>query len=156
MNPPRIAREEVYGAVFALAAEARWGDPLEGFKVMSRRVKLFSDVPSASQPALFQAEHAELTTKQTRQPSKDTWDLQWIIYHSVSDPNAVGAVTNNLILDAVEKVLAPKPTDPGFLDERNTLGGRVHHCFITGSTFKDPGDIDSQAMLIVPIKIIIP
>ena len=37
-----------------------------------------------------------------------------------------------------------------------TLGGLVHHCFIDGKVFKDPGDLDGQALIIVPITVLAP
>lgn len=90
-------------------------------------------------------------------PYRRTWEAQWIIYHANGgSAKEIPTIENNLILDAVEKVLAPKPSDPGFLDERNTLDGLVYHCFIDGTIFKDPGDIDNQGMLVVPIKLLVP
>jgi hypothetical protein len=68
----------------------------------------------------------------------------------------LGTVENNLIIGGCRKVLAPQPDDPGFLDKRNTLGGLVHHCFISGRIFKDPGDIDDQGMIVIPIKVLVP
>lgn len=151
-------REEVFQALFARASTVDWGvDPAsKKFKTLSRRVKLFSDVPSGQQPACYQAEHNETSMQKTNLPYKRIWEAQWIIYHAVGDPKAVPTIENNLILGAVEAALAPLPSDPGFLDQRNTLGGLVHHCFIDGTIFKDPGDIDNQGMIVVPIKLLVP
>lgn len=141
----------------------RWTRPgdaaphLQRFVTISRRVKIFSDVPGAQQPACFQAEWATNETQTTNLPYKTTLDANWIIYQNINkDPNALGATENNLILGGVRAALAPTPDDPGFLDRRNTLGGLVHHCFISGRIFKDPGDIDSQGMMVVPIKLLVP
>lgn len=152
-------REEVFVALFARVAEVTWGDPgrPRSFKTTSRRVKLFSDVPKAQQPACYQSEHNEVSSQVSRMPYRRTWEAQWIIYHANGgSAKEIPTIENNLILDAVEKVLAPKPSDPGFLDERNTLDGLVYHCFIDGTIFKDPGDIDNQGMLVVPIKLLVP
>jgi len=152
-----ISREQVFVALFALTADIKWDTPERTWLERGRRVKLFSDVPASLQPAIFQAEHLETSMQVTRMPYKRIWNAQWIIYHSVgTDPNTVPASENNLILDAVELALAPKPSDPGFPDERNTLGGLVHHCHIDGTLFKDPGDIDQQGMLVVPIRLLVP
>jgi hypothetical protein len=148
-------REVIFEALFALAAEATWGTPTRRFLETSRRVKLFSD--ASVQPSLFQAEHREFLSQVTGMPYKWTIEVNWIIYQKVGNsPSAVPAIENNLILDAVEAVLAPKPYDPGFPYERNTLNGLVHHCYIDGNIFKDPGDIDGQGMLVVPIKLLVP
>lgn len=127
------------------------------FKTISRRVKLFSDVTASQQPACFQAEHADQVNQVTGMPYKSILEANWIIYQNVAqDPKALGAVENNLILIGVMDALRPSPQDPGFLDKRNTLDGLVWHCFVQGRIFKDPGDIDGQGMLIVPIKVLVP
>lgn len=150
-------REQVFAALYALTTDIVWDDPERTWRERGRRVKLFSDVPSSQQPAIFQAEHLEMSSQVSRMPYKRIWNAQWIIYHSIgTDPAAVPASENNLILDAVELALAPKPSDPGFLDERNTLGGLVYHCHIDGTLFKDPGDIDQQGMIVVPIRLLVP
>jgi len=158
-----VDEELVCYTIALLMADVKWTRSGEAtpdthqFVTMSRRVKLFSDVSSAEQPACFQAEHITLEEQKTSMPYKSTMELWWIIYQNVgTDPNALGAVENNLILRGVRRALAPKPDDPGFHDKRNTLGGLVHHCFIGGRIFKDPGDIDAQGMIALPIKVLVP
>lgn len=129
---------------------------LHKFITISRRVKLFADVPADAQPACYQAEWSVDEQQVSNMPYKTTMGVNWIIYHCVGkDKSAIGAIENNLILRAVRDTLAPKVTDPGW-PKRNTLGGLVHHCFISGRVFKDPGDIDDQAMMVVPIKLLVP
>ena len=126
------------------------------FVTMSRRVKLFVDVVAEQQPSCFQAEHAGQADQVTGMPYKWVLAADWIIFQNVSrDPNAVGATENNLILNGVRAALAPTPQDPGY-PKRNTLNGLVHHCFIQGRIFKDPGDVDGQGMIVVPIKVLVP
>lgn len=159
-----VDREAIFRALFALTAGIQWpadydepGGAQRTFATRSRRVKLFSEVPVEQQPWLGQAEHNEEAAQVTSQPYKWKLNAQWFIYHpDAVVQEALPTVTNNLILKAVEDALFPKPYDPGFLDERNTLSGLVHHCFIEGEVFKDPGDIDNQAMLVVPITILVP
>lgn len=150
-------REAIYTALFALWSTARWGDTNEKrFVTLSRRVKLFSDVPNEQQPALYQAEHAEVTGQTSNLPYKRTFAANLIIYQATPlAPNVDGAVENNLILDALETAIAPKPQDPGY-PKRNTLGGLVYHAYFDGNVFKDPGDIDNQAMMVVPVKMLVP
>lgn len=152
------SREDVFSRLFERVPLVTWGDPEkpDRFRTMSRRVKLFSDVDAKHQPACFQAEHNELSAQKSNLPYKRVWEAQWIIYHAVGNPKAIPAIENSLILDAVEAALAPLPSDPGFLDQRNTLNGLVYHCFIDGTIFKDPGDIDNQGMIVVPIKLLVP
>lgn len=125
------------------------------FKVTSRRVKLFSD--ATIQPACYQAEHGQTEGQVTGMPYKTILEATWIIYQNVArDANAIPAIENNLIIKGCRTALGPLPQDPGFMDKRNTLNGLVYHCFIQGKLFKDPGDIDGQGMLTIPIKLLVP
>ncbi len=156
-------REQVFLALFGLTEGVEWNigtdlDPvMAGFATRTRRIALFSDVVSAEQPWLGQAEHGETFAQKSNLPYKRIWKAEWMVYHQAGlEPESEPTIWNNLIIDALETAMAPKPVDPGFLDERNTLSGLVYHCFISGEVFKDPGDIDNQAMIIVPIMMLIP
>lgn len=154
-----LDREAIYTALFALAATVRWdaGQGSVGFKRTTRRIALFPDVPAMEQPWLGQAEHNEYQTQMTGQPYKHTLEVSWMVYHKDGEqPGSVPAILTNLIITAIEKALEPKVQDPGFVERRNTLQGLVHHCFIDGTILKDPGDIDKQALILVPIKILVP
>jgi hypothetical protein len=143
-------REDVFNALFALGQSLQWGSPSTGLAFTARRVKLWDDLPA--QPALCQAEPDEMVSETTGLPSKSTYSVNWLIYHAAGkDPGVTPATETNLILDAVQ-ALFPSG-DP---DHVQTLGGRVHHCFIAGKVFKDSGDLDGQALIIVPIKILVP
>lgn len=134
-------------------------DPAEPrrFVTVSRRIRLFSDVASQQQPACFQTEWATDEQQVTGMPYKTTLMGTWTIFQDIArDKKALGTVENNLIINGCRAALAPQPDDPGFLDKRNTLGGLVHHCFISGRIFKDPGDIDDQGMIVIPIKLLVP
>jgi len=155
--------ETILAALFAIVGEVRWTSPgdtapdTRRFVTMSRRVKLFSDVSAEEQPACFQAEHGTTEGQVTNLPYKTILEANWIIYQSVGrDDKAVPARENNAIIRGIRQAIRPKPADPGFHDRRNTLGGLVYHCFISGRIFKDPGDIDGQGMLVVPIKLLVP
>lgn len=154
--------EAIMSALAERMDDVRWtrqGDAPDArrFVTVSRRVKLFSDVPATSQPACFQAEWGDDEGQVSGMPYKTVLGANWIIYQCVNkDKNAIGAVENNLIIDGVRRALAPRPIDRGFQDKRNTLNGLVYHCFISGRLFKDPGDIDDQGMVVVPIKLLVP
>lgn len=154
--------EAIFTALAQLLVDACWervGDApgQRRFVTISRKVRLFSDVPAEEQPSAFQAEPAEQVTEVTDMPSKTKMEANWIIYHQYGrdDPRALGTTENSLILDALREVLKPKVGDPGY-PKRNTLGGLVHHCYIEGRIFKEAGDLDGQAMLVVPIKLLVP
>lgn len=157
-----IDEEAIFYQLALRMAEVRWARPGDDpdarrFVTVSRRVKIFADVSSSEQPACFQAEWQSEEAQVTGMPYKTTLWANWIVFQCVGkDKNALGAVENNLILGGIRRALAPTPSDPGFHDRRNTLNGLVHHCFIQGRIFKDPGDIDDQGMMVIPIKILVP
>jgi hypothetical protein len=149
-------REPIYSALFGLISQGEglpgkitWGSA-GALAYTSRRVRLWADLPDV--PALCQAEHGEMFAQATRMPYKRVFSASWFFYHRVGkDSAAVPAITNNQILDAAQAILAPPP---GF--ETQTLGGLVHHCWIEGTILKDPGDLDGDALIIVPIHILVP
>lgn len=145
-----------------LMAEVRWTVPgdvtpdTHRFKTITRRIRLFADVGTDQQPWCGQAEHGLMEAQITDMPYKTTMEANWIVYQATAqDDKAIGAITNNLIMQGVRKVMAPKPKDIGW-PKRNTLGGLVYHCFISGRVFKDPGDIDGQGMMVIPLKLLVP
>lgn len=159
----RPTREQVFTRLFGLLDGVTFdvnpaGAPsVKTFVTKTRIIKLFSDVADPLQPWIGQAEHAETSQQVSGLPYKRVWRATWMIYHKASaQPNQVGAIWNNQIIDALETALAPKPQDEGFFEDRNTLSGLVYHCFIDGEVFKDPGDIDKQALITIPIKLLVP
>jgi hypothetical protein len=147
-NRPSPAREQILETLKNLLVS----NLAQDYRKISRRLLLWSDVPVEDQPALFLVEHKEDFAKEGRGlPRKQIFKASLIAYFDASDPLTVGGTLINNALDAIEAVLA---TPPGF--EAQTLGGIVNRCWIEGEIFKVPGDIDGQAMLIVPILILTP
>src|SRR3546814_108158 len=114
-----IDEELIYYTLAQRMTEVRWarqGDAPDArrFKTVSRRVKLFSDVDTGSQPACFQAEHTSTEGQVTGMPYKTTLEANWIIYHATGkDKKAIPTIENNLIIKGVRIALQPKPNDPG-------------------------------------------
>ena len=143
-----FAREPIFQALFALAGAASWGDPATGFAYTSRRVRLADDLPAT--PALCQAEPEEEVLQLASQPPKRVLCAEWIVHHSTGDPDAVPAITNNLILDALDAALEPDTPDGCC-----TLGGLAAHAWIEGKLTKDPGDLDGRARMVVPVRVLV-
>lgn len=155
--------ELILSTLFERVATVRWSRASDAvpnsraFITTSRRVKLFNQVSADQQPACYQAEHGTTEGQVTGMPYKTVIDATWLVYQCVArDQKALGVVENNLILSGIRDALKPLPSDPGFMDRRNTLNGLVWHCYISGKIFKDPGDIDSQGMMTIPIKLLVP
>jgi hypothetical protein len=150
------ARETIMEALCAQLAQARFSSPInscDGWATLSRRLKLWSDVASADQPALFVTEHAENVAYASESlPGKTALNVDLFVYISAGrDTLSIPARDLNVALDALAACLAPPPGS-----DRQTLGGLVTHCRIEGRIVKDPGDLDGQGLALVPIKILAP
>jgi hypothetical protein len=150
------SREVIMAALCARLAGAQFSTPINGHEswaILSRRVKLWSDVATADQPALFVTEHGEnIAYASENAPGKTVLNVDLFVYVAgANDPCVVPARDLNIALDALCAALAPDPAIG-----RQTLGGLVHHCRIEGRIVKDPGDLDGQGLALVPIRILAP
>ncbi len=142
-----FVREPALAALFALVQGAY------DWKSSSRRLKLWNAVPLESRPAFFQFEggRGNYTWSNDINP-KRILRPQLFIYTAAKDETVIGATEINNILDALDEALAPTPSQFG----RQTLGGIVHNCRIEGDPFQDPGDLDGDGLIVVPIAIVLP
>lgn len=143
-------------ALCACLAKAQFATPINGresWAMVSRRVKLWSDVAAADQPALFVAEYGEsIAYASENAPGKTILNVDLFIYVAgAGDPGVVPASNLNIALDALFDALAPDPAIG-----RQTLGGLVQHCRIEGRVVKDPGDLDGQGLALAPVRILAP
>lgn len=152
--------EAIYAALrkrMDLVTWTRSDGSVHSFKTMTRRIKMFDKVSPDQQAWCGQAEYGEQEEKKSGLPYKAVLEAHWLIYQCVArDPKAEATIENNLIVAAVKKALDPLPQDPGYYEERNTLNGLVYRCSVQGRIFKDPGDIDGQGLILVPIRILVP
>lgn len=120
----------------------------------SRRLKMWKDVPSAQQPALFQFEGGvDPPYVWTGQPNpKRTINVKLFVYFVSSDANP-GATTLNAIAQAIDGALA---APAGNL--KQTLGGVVDNARIKSVLLRDPGDVDpiGQGLLVLEVEMILP
>lgn len=142
-----MSRNAVFDALLALS-DITWGNGAT-FVERLRRLKMWDKAPI---PSLYQIEGTENVASLDGQLDKRTLRANWIVYHrGGKDQAATPAQVSNDILDALETAF--RPTLPG---ARQTLGGLAYRAFIDGAIHKDNGDLDGQALLIVPITIILP
>ena len=141
-----IAREPIYAALFQLAANAA------GFATVDRRLRHWSDVGPAEQPALFMSEkgsHAQI--KALGAPVVWTLSAELFVYAHSADPYLSPASILNPLLDAIEAALAPAPAT-GIQDLG--LPAMVQHAYISGRIRTDEGVLGDQAIAIVPVEIL--
>jgi hypothetical protein len=138
-------RELVYQGLFATVSGAA------GFVTASRRLRHWSDVTAAEQPALFQVQKSESVRREAGLPARWTLAVDLFVYARAPDDQAAPAAVLNPLLDAIEAALAPDPAT-----NLQTLGGLVAHCWIAGKVETDEGVLGGQAVAIVPVEILVP
>lgn len=84
-------------------------------------------------------------------PPRWTLTADLFVYVQAPDDATAPATVINPLLDAIEAALAPDP-----VDNLQTLGGLVAHCWIAGKIETDEGVLGGQAVAIVPIEILVP
>ncbi len=120
-----------------------------------RRLKLWSDVPAASRPACFLFEGGQETYSWSESAlAKRIFEVRLFVYLNAKDPSVPGASLVNDVMDAFDNAFGLSGTD--VILGRNTLGGSVYSCRIDGKVLKDPGDLDGDALLILPFKLVLP
>jgi hypothetical protein len=141
-----IQREPIYAALWALASGSA------GYATASRRLRHWSDVNPAEQPALFMSEKgARAESKARATPIVYTLFADFYIYAFSSDPYAAPASILNPLIDALEAALAP---DPATNLQQLGLPLMVRHCYIAGRIETDEGVLGDQAVAIVPVEIL--
>jgi len=120
------------------------------FNHMSRKLKLWDEVPPEMQPALYMVEHAERPLQAPRGlPRKAEWEVMLFIYAKADTDDKIGSIILNNLIDEVEGVLQIDNQ----LENNLTLGGQVYRIWVDGLIRKDPGDLEGQALALYPIKI---
>jgi hypothetical protein len=141
-----IARETIYTALFTRVAQAA------SFVTIARRLRHWSDVAPAEQPALFVSQKSETAAPKTL-GAPTVWRLAVDIYvyvHS-SDPYRPPASLLNPLLDAIEAALAPAAAT-GVQDLG--LPDMVQHARLSGKVETDEGVLGDQAVAILPVEIL--
>jgi hypothetical protein len=142
-----MSREDVMGALFALAQQAT------SFKTFSRRLQLSSKVKEF--PALYVLSVGENYPPRAVRglPAKVTIDAQiWIYTNDGGNPDIAPEIPLNNAIDAVEAAL-----QPSVMAGVQTLGldNNVSHCWIEGQVEKFPGVLDGIAKAIIPVRILL-
>jgi len=138
-------REAIYQALFAKVSGAA------GFATQSRRLRHWSDVGAAEQPALFQVQKGETAHRDAGLPPRWTLAVDLFLYAQAPDDQSAPSSVLNPLLDAIEAALTPDP-----VTNLQTLGGLVAHCWIAGKVETDEGVLGGQGVVIVPIEILVP
>jgi len=141
-----ITREPIYAALFALVAGAA------AFVTTGRRLRHWSGVAPAEQPALYMRQKGETASVPTL-GAPPVWRLavELFVYAHSSDPYASPASVLNPLVDAVEAALAPLAAT-GLQDLG--LPAMVQHAYIAGRVATDEGILRDQAVAVIPVEIL--
>lgn len=149
-------RAQIMSAILSRIETMSFAVPINGcttWQIVSNRLVLWGDCPA--QPACYLVTHRETDEYRNLGVLRRRLDLRAFCY-SRSDAAAGGSpgqVDLDTMMQSFEAAFCPAD-DPS--TNTNTLGGLVYWCRIEGQVFKDPGDLDNQAMLIVPLLVEMP
>lgn len=150
---PHATRSQVFTALFSLIKQL---PPPPGMKWQrfSQNLKSWDDTPSEEQPCCF-LHRLTQTAEQKHAFGVTRWHWTatiWIYFRSdgyKTETTYPDQITDPII-DSIEQLFQTEP-----LDGRLTLGNLVHHVWIDGTIYSDPGLEDGQAVIIVPISILL-
>ncbi len=142
-------REAAFSALFQRVSRAY------PWVTTSRRIKLWTEVPSQLRPALFQLESGPETYQWTSLATpRRSFDVKLFLYFDSRDSSTPGAFAINNALDALDIALTPQRLDDA--KGRQTLGGAVYDCRIVGVPVRDTGDLDGDGLAVVTIRLVGP
>lgn len=123
------------------------------WKLQSQRLRQWDDVNAADQPACFLYRGVQTTKQAAYGVLKWQWRASIWIYYRVdglkSTTTYPDQVTDQLI-DDIEQTFQSDPMT-GVID----LGGLVKNVWIDGTIVFDSGIVDNQAILVVPLCILV-
>ena len=144
-----MSREAAFSALFAVVSSAYpWG-------LASRRLRMWNETPAVFRPALFQVEAGPETYQWTQSAApRRTLEAKLFLYFDSRNPNVPGASGLNAAIDALDAVLTPIGVDASL--GRQTLGGAVYDCRISGVPIRDCGDLDGDGLAVVAVRLVLP
>lgn len=151
---PHATRSQVFTALFNTIKTLPPPPNFTSWKTISQFVRSWDDTPAENQPAIYLHRLVQ-TAKQEHRFGVTKWHwtaMIWIYFRSdgYRTSNTYPDQITDPIIDSVEQLFQ---TDP--INDRFTLGGLVHHCWIDGTIYSDPGLEDGQAVILVPISILL-
>jgi len=141
-----ISREPIYAALFARVAGAAH------FVTTARKLRHWSDITPAEQPALFMRQKSEAAAMPvTGAPTVWKLAVELYVYAHAGDPYVAPATVLNPLIDAVEAALAPDAVT-GMQDLG--LPGTVQHAYLAGKIDITEGVLRDQAAAVIPVEIL--
>ncbi len=150
-----VARNVVMQKILTLLSSVTFSSPINNASTWvippSNKLRLWNNVDATQQPCCFLVTHRELDEYRGNGLRRRRLELG-IWCYSRAD-NVSGANDLDTMMEAFETVFA---IQDDYSTGNNTLGGLVYFCRIEGKVFKDPGDLEGQTLLIVPLVVEMP
>lgn len=152
-------RAQVMAAVLAKIQAIVFSSPImekttwQNTPSLQQRLALWTEVPAEQQPAVYLVTHKETDEYRGLGLLRRRLELGAWCYIRTDDQTTIGATLLDTIMEAFEAQFCVQDnSSTGQL----TLGGLVYWCRIEGRVLKIPGDIDNQALMVVPIVVEMP
>ncbi len=141
-----ISREPIYTALYERVAAAA------PFVTTGRKLRHWSDLTAAEQPALFMRQKLEVASVVTLgAPTVWKFVVELYAYAHSSDPYLAPAAVLNPLIDAVQIALAATSVT-GVQDLG--LPEMVQHAYIAGKIEITEGVLRDQAVAVIPVEIL--
>lgn len=127
------------------------------FKTSGKRLRDPETVAALNSPALFLIKPNENYNRgdSSMLPPRRVLDVFAIIYTNIGDnQDTVPSDVVDDLLDAIDTAMTPSGAD--LPSGRQTLGGLVNNCIISGDLDLAPGDVQGRGTVVIPIKIMLP
>lgn len=156
-------RSRIKDALLELLVDVVFPSPVNGQTTWAtpptRRLKMFNQIDTSMQPALFMTQHREMyRSERAGTPPRRWMEVNLWCFAPTGGPES--DIIGDELLDNMEEGIE---TVMNRVDDvmRNelTLGGLCYYCRIdrsAGLFIRDPGDIDGQALLVLPVGILMP
>ena len=148
-------RQAITDAILATVRTVTFPTPINGqssFITVDSRLRLWGDVPTNEQPSAFLVTHREAVEYKDMGAVKRLAGYQLFCY-SRTDNGGNGLSDLDSMLTGIESAFN---IPDNYSTNNLTFNGLVYYCRIEGFIFKDPGDIDNQTLLVVPLMVRLP
>lgn len=152
-------RSQIKNALLTLVAGATFPVAVNGqttWAMSSRRLMMFNKIDISAQPALFVVQHREgYDTRGAGVPPRRWLEVGLWCFA----PTPEGIIGDDLLDSMEEGIESVMNVPDDIMRNELTLDGLCYYCKIDRQSsylIRDPGDIDGQALLVLPVKIMLP
>ena len=147
-------RNAVFTALFEYLKSHVTPPTGNSWKTASQHLVQWDDVNHAQQPAIFLHRGPQIAT-QTHAfgVTKWVWKATVWVYFRTDGLKTTSTYPSQLTDQFLDNLEFAFQTEP--LVGRFTLGDLVEHCWIDGGCFADSGLIDGQAVIVIPLSILV-